>query len=295
MSTRRCCLQCLCWAVAAWAAVPVASASASASVLTLANTYHPGLDLSQYWVSEKYDGIRAHWTGTQLLTRQGMVIDAPSWFTAGWPQQAFDGELWAGRRQFAAVQSAVGQGRSDAAGWRAVRYMVFDLPQHAGNFAQRQQALRAHVNKLRQPWVQAVPQWPIPNHDALMRQLREVSNAGAEGLMLRRTDSPYRGGRSDDLIKLKLFEDAEATVVQHLAGHGKYQGVLGALLVEMPSGQRFKLGTGFSDAERAHPPPIGSSITYRFNGVHPSGLPRFARYWRVRESERQAPDRTSKQ
>lgn len=272
----------LCW-IAAWL---LTAPMAFASALTLANTYRPDLDLSKYWVSEKYDGIRAHWTGTQLLTRQGWVIDAPDWFTAGWPPQALDGELWAGRAQFAAVQSTVGQGRNDEAGWRALRYMVFDLPQQAGNFEHRQQTLRVLVNKLQQPWAQVVPQWQSKNHDALMRQLREISNAGAEGLMLRRADSPYRGGRSDDLIKLKLFEDAEATVVQHLAGKGKYQGMLGALLVEMPSGQRFKIGTGFSDAERASPPAIGSTITYRFNGAHPSGLPRFARYWRVRESAR---------
>ena len=100
--------------------------------------------------------------------------------------------------------------------------------------------------------------------------------------MLRSTEAPYRAGRSDDLIKLKLFDDAEAVVVQHLPGNGKYQSMLGALLVELPNGQRFKIGTGFSDAERANPPPIGSIITYRYNGTHPSGLPRFARFWRIR-------------
>ena len=115
-----------------------------------------------------------------------------------------------------------------------------------------------------------------------MRQLRNVSQQGAEGLMLRRADSPYRAGRSDDLIKLKLFDDAEAVVVAHLPGKGKYQGMTGALLVQMPSGQRFKIGSGLSDADRAQPPAMGSTITYRFNGSHPSGLPRFARYWRVR-------------
>ena len=100
--------------------------------------------------------------------------------------------------------------------------------------------------------------------------------------MLRRADSPYRGGRSEDLIKVKLFEDAEALVVGHLPGQGKYQGMTGALLVQMPSGQRFKIGSGLRDADRANPPPIGSTITYRYNGTHASGLPRFARYWRVR-------------
>lgn len=280
MPAQRWFTQCLCWITSCLLLTPLACASA----LTLANHYHPGLDVSQYWISEKYDGIRAHWTGAQLISRQGIVIDAPAWFTQGWPTQAMDGELWAGREQFAAAQSTVAKGAQDDAGWRKLRYMVFDLPQHRGLFAQRQQALHTQVRKLQQPWLQVAPQWQVKTHEALMRQLREHSRAGAEGLMLRRADAPYRSGRSDDLIKLKLFEDAEAVVIAHLPGQGKYLHMTGALLVEMPSGQRFKIGSGLSVADRTHPPPIGSTITYRFNGSHPSGLPRFARYWRPRNA-----------
>lgn len=262
---------------------------ACAQPLSLANNYRSDLDLSAYWVSEKYDGIRAHWTGTQLLSRQGLPISAPAWFTQHWPAQALDGELWAGRGQFAAVQSTVALGAQDDAGWRALRYMVFDVPDQPGSFALRQAALQALVARIGQDGVQAVPQWQVPRHDALMRQLRTLSQAGAEGLMLRRADAPYRAGRSDDLIKLKLWDDAEAVVVGHLPGRGKYQGLTGALLVELPSGQRVKIGSGLRDAERAHPPPVGSTITYRHNGHHPSGLPRFARYWRLRSEVLAAP------
>lgn len=269
------------WMIAACATL------ATASGLTLANTYRTDVDVRAYWVSEKYDGIRAHWDGQRLHSRQGIAIDAPAWFTQHWPAQPMDGELWAGRGQFAAVQSTIGQGAKDEAGWRALRYMVFDLPTHKGTFTQRQQALQKLVAGTDKDWVQAAPQWQVTSHEALMRQLRSMSKAGAEGLMLRRADSPYRAGRSDDLIKLKLFEDAEAVVVAHLPGKGKYQGMTGALLVAMPSGQRFKIGSGLSDADRLHPPPVGSTITYRFNGNHPSGLPRFARYWRLRTDSAQ--------
>lgn len=103
--------------------------------------------------------------------------------------------------------------------------------------------------------------------------------------MLRRDDAPYRSGRSDDLLKLKSFEDAEARVIGHLPGRGKYAGQTGALLVETPSGQRFRLGSGLPDALRRAPPPIGSVVTYRHNGTHASGLPRFARFWRVRADQ----------
>ncbi|ANY62656.1 DNA ligase [Comamonas aquatica] len=273
---------------AAWALLLggwLALSGAWGQTLTLAAPYHRQLDIQAYWVSEKYDGIRAHWTGQQLLSRQGLPIEAPAWFVRGWPRTPLDGELWAGRGQFAAVQSTVAQGAQDDAGWRRLRYMVFDVPQHPGPFTQRQQQLQRTVAAIGQDWVQVAPQWQVPSHDALQRQLRSYSQAGAEGLMLRHAQAPYRGGRSEDLIKLKLFEDAEAVVVAHLPGQGKYRGMTGALLVEAPSGQRFKLGSGLSDANRRQPPPIGSTITYRFNGTHPSGLPRFARYWRLRTTD----------
>lgn len=262
---------------------PAATATApSAAPVTLAQTYREGYALPQYWVSEKYDGIRAYWTGQQLRSRQGQTIDAPGWFTQGWPQQPLDGELWAGRGQFALVQSAVGSGRSNDAGWRQLRFMVFDLPAHPGPFTARLQQLRTTVAAVQQPWLQAAPQWRVDSHAALMRQLRALDQAGAEGLMLRHADSPYRAGRSEDLLKLKLHDDAEAVVIGHVPGRGKYQGMTGALWVQTPQGQRFKLGSGLSDAERAAPPAMGSTVTYRYNGTHPSGLPRFARFWRVR-------------
>ena len=133
--------------------------------------------------------------------------------------------------------------------------------------------------------MQAVPQWRVASHGELMQQLRAHDKAGAEGLMLRRGDAPYRGGRSEDLLKLKSFDDAEGLVVGHVPGRGKYAGQTGALLVQMPDGQRFRLGSGLSDALRRDPPPLGTLVTYRFNGTHAGGLPRFARFWRVRADQ----------
>ena len=249
---------------------------------TLAQGYRAGIDVTAYWVSEKYDGVRALWTGRELVSRQGLPIRAPAWFTAGWPATPLDGELWAGRGRFDAAQSAVAQATPQDAQWRALRYMVFDLPGHAGTFGERLPALRVTVAAMNQPWVQAVPQWRVASHEALMKQLRDHEKAGAEGLMLRRDGAPYGGGRSDDLLKLKSFEDAEAVVVGHVPGKGKYAGQTGALIVELPDGRRLRLGSGLPDALRRAPPPLGAVVTYRYNGTHASGLPRFARFWRVR-------------
>ena len=269
---------CLAWL--AFAALPAQAADAPA--LLLANVYRPGMPLADYWVSEKYDGVRGYWDGHTLRTRGGETVAAPAWFTAGWPATPMDGELWAGRGRFGHAQSTTRQQQPDDAAWRQMRFMVFDLPAHGGVFDERLGALKTLVASIQQNWVQAVPQQRVASDAALQTLLQRTVRAGGEGLMLHKGSSLYRSGRSDDLIKLKIHEDTEALVVGHLPGKGKHAGRLGALLVEMPTGQRFRLGGGLSDADRANPPPIGSWVTYRFRGTHEGGLPRFASFVRVR-------------
>lgn len=260
-----------------------APALAEPPPLLLARVYQPGLPLAGYWVSEKYDGVRGYWDGQRLRTRGGEAIAPPAWFTAGWPATALDGELWAGRGQFAHAQSTVRSAAAGDAAWKQMRFMVFDLPAHPGSFDQRLPELQATVARMGQPWVQAAPQRRVASHEALQALLARTVRAGGEGLMLHRGASLYRAGRSDDLIKVKTHEDAEAKVLAHLPGKGRHAGQLGALLVELPDGQRFRLGAGLSELERAAPPPVGSWVTYRYRGTHASGLPRFASFVRVRE------------
>lgn len=140
------------------AGLPVHADATPRAPVMLANSYHPGVDLSAYWVSEKYDGVRGYWDGKQLWTRGGEPVHPPAWFVAGWPAVPMDGELWAGRGRFSEAVSTVRTRQPDDAAWRTLRFMVFDLPAHGGTFDQRLPALRAMVAALNLPWVQAVPQ-----------------------------------------------------------------------------------------------------------------------------------------
>jgi DNA ligase-1 len=101
--------------------------------------------------------------------------------------------------------------------------------------------------------------------------------------MLRKPGSRYVAGRSDTLLKVKSFLDSEARVVGHQAGTGKHKGRLGALLVELPNGTRFKVGTGMSDAERNEPPAVGEIITFRYQELTDAGVPRFPSFIGVRQ------------
>ena len=248
----------------------------------LATPYRTGIDVSAYWVSEKLDGVRAHWDGQQLQTRSGQPITPPGWFTRGWPRTAMDGELWTGNGRFDEVSALVRKGKAADAEWRRVRFMVFDLPTHGGTFDARVARMQALARSTKVAWLQPIAQSRLGNAVELEARLKQVVAAGGEGLMLHRGNALYQAGRSDDLLKYKLYEDAEARVVAHAPGKGKYTGMLGALVVRMPDGRQFRLGTGFTDAQRSDPPPVGSLVTYRYNGLTSKGLPRFARFMRIR-------------
>ncbi|MDG6348082.1 DNA ligase [Luteimonas sp. 8-5] len=241
-----------------------------------------GIDVSQYLVSEKLDGVRGRWDGHRLWTRGGLPVAAPAWFTAGWPPVPMDGELWIGRGQFEAASSIVRGAPGNDAEWRRMRFMVFDLPDDGAVFAQRARRIGELTASAGVPWLRAVEQFEVPDRIALDARLAATAAAGGEGLVLHRRDAHYRAGRSGDLLKYKPYRDAEACVVGHTPGRGKYAGMLGALVVERDDGLRFRIGTGFSDAQRADPPPPGSVVTYRYNGLGSNGVPRFARFLHVR-------------
>lgn len=260
------------------------SAAAEAPALLLANLDGPHIDPQHYLVSEKLDGVRAYWDGRSLRFRSGREVAAPASFLARLPAgQALDGELWLGRRMFDTLSGTVRAERPDEAAWQPIKYMLFELPGAPGRFDERLQRLEAIAEAAAWPGLQAVPHRRVANRAELQSLLAATVRDGGEGLMLHRADAPYATGRSDLLIKLKPQWDNEAVVVGHRAGRGKYLGMMGALELEMPSGHRFLLGTGFSDAQRRDPPPLGATVSYRYRELTPGGLPRFASFLRVQD------------
>ncbi len=169
--------------------------------------------------------------------------------------------------------------------WHGISYMIFELPNAPGTFAIRAKRIVEIVKQANIPYLKAVTQFRVKDETELNLRLNKVVADGGEGLMLHRADALYTTGRSDVLLKLKLLYDAEATVVAYTAGRGKNKGKLGALVVETPEGVQFKLGTGFSDAQRANPPKIGSTITYTYKDITKNGKPKFASFLRVRDDK----------
>lgn len=260
------------------------ASQASTPGLQLANTYHDNIDLNKYWVSEKYDGVRAYWDGKQLLSRQGNIILAPDWFTAPLPGEKLDGELWLARGKFDQLSGIIRRQTPIDSDWTKIKYMVFDLPRSPMIFDDRLKRLEAIIQKIDPLHIQLVKQEKITTNELLMQKLDDVVIGGGEGLMLHLGSSAYKTFRSDDLLKLKKYSDAEATIIEYIPGKGKFKGMLGSILVETEDEKRFKIGSGFSDAERKNPPAIGSVITYKFFGLTSKGTPRFASFLRVRNA-----------
>ncbi|MEK7345520.1 MAG: DNA ligase [Pseudomonadota bacterium] len=238
-----------------------------------------------FLVSEKLDGVRAVWDGRVLRFRSGRVIAAPAWFLSALPPVALDGELWIGRGAFDRLSGLVRTALPDDVGWHAVQYQVFDAPGYAAPFAERVRFVASMLAAAQVPWLMPLAHAVVPDATDLQARLQATVAQGGEGLVLHRADALWRAGRTDALYKFKPEPDEEGVVVGHQPGQGRLQGQTGALLVQMPSGQRFALGAGLSDAWRRAPPPIGAWVTYRYRGRTPSGLPRFASFLRVRDPE----------
>ena len=248
----------------------------------LAQTWDNERDLAGWWLSEKLDGVRAWWDGGQFLSRQGNVYHAPSWFTAGLPASPLDGELWLARKAFQRTVSVVRR-HDGCDAWRGITFVVFDAPALVEPFEARQQFLNETFEECRPPFARVLSQERCAGEKHLRQELARVEALGGEGLMLREPESQYEAGRSATLLKLKSFQEGEARVLEHLPGRGRHRGRTGALLVELPGGERFSVGSGFTDAARNTPPQLGSLITFRYQELTERGVPRFPSFVRVRD------------
>ena len=268
----------------AWVALTDSQAKTGLDIL-LAQNAPTKFDPRVYLVSEKLDGVRAVWDGREMRFRSGRPLAAPAWFLAKLPPTPMDGELWLGRGKFDQLSGIVRKEQPVDTDWQQIKYMVFELPGGDGDFQRRYYRMRFMAQGAQWPQFEAHEQFRVATLEALHDRLRQVVAAGGEGLMLHKTDADYVTGRSSVLLKLKPVADAEAEVVAHIPGKGRLEGILGALEVKTEDGIRFKLGTGFSDAQRKTPPPLGSRVTYTYRDVTPKGVPRFAAFLRMAAPE----------
>ncbi len=217
-------------------------------------------------VERKLDGVRAlafrDGPRVSLRSRNERPLDGayPEVViaVAGQVQQRFvlDGEVVAFdgvRTSFARLQGRLGlhDPRAALATGIPVFYYVFDLL-HLDGLDTTRLPLTERLRLLRRA---------ITFDDPLRRSDHRVGGVqaayeqacarGEEGVMVKRADSPYVGGRSGDWLKLKCVRDQELVVGGFTPGAGSREG-FGALLVGYYEGPHLryagKVGTGFDRA-----------------------------------------------
>ena len=280
-----------------------------------------------WWASEKWDGIRALWDGEKIISRGSGVgkpkvyTHVPEWFKMTLPPGvALDGEIWIGRGMFQKTSrlSTLKPGKSYTEKqindiWAGtedppVIFKVFDIPSENFPFEQRMKLLQTIVknrkkywNKLNYPGKQVYPlqfteQVKIKSMEQLVDLYTKLTSAGAEGIMLRASGSPYETKRSKYMLKYKIKEDAECVVREYTPGEGRLTGLLGSLYCEIlqdgnPSGIFTHIGTGLTDSQREnyiipnHPEaiPIGSIVSFSYMEMTKDGIPRHPVYRGIRD------------
>ena len=147
-----------------------------------------------FLMSEKFDGFRAMWDGSEFVSREGNVFPAPASIRNAMPPVALDGELWVGRGMLGKVAGAV-----RSADWSALSFCVFDAP-IAGTASER----IAWLSTLSLPsFCNVVEHVRCESSAHLDRLFDAVVGTGGEGLVIRDPSACYEVGRSSAMLKVK--------------------------------------------------------------------------------------------
>jgi len=255
-------------------------------MLMLANTYEQQRVVGFPCVMQpKLDGVRAVWQNQQLQSKAGKVFNHLEHITVellGISQQ-LDGELYSPTLPLPKLVALLNKkklNKTELKQMQSVKLHVFDHIAD-GTFNQRYKALPAiiagkqHLALVENVWVDDGLQ--------LKAQYDAYLNAAYEGAMIRKPDSLYTAGRSDALLKLKPFFEAEF-IIQNVVGVG----VLECLTADGKPFHASIKGWTYKDKEQAwlKPKPfIGKPATIRHLGLLASGKPRSAQAVAIRDYE----------
>ena len=192
---------------------PLLVSGKDAPPLQLANIYHSSIQIQDYWISEKYDGVRAYWDGKQFISKQGKPYHAPYWFIKNFPDVPLDGELWLARAQFDKLSGIVRKHVPIDAEWQTVIYQVFDLPKSDYTFDVRLEQLEALVKQQTIPaWLQLIPQFKLKNEAELWQTLERINaKKGEVSVLLVEKDDAYVDV-TDNLTFLE--DDGQSTILR---------------------------------------------------------------------------------
>lgn len=132
------------------------------------------------------------------------------------------------------------------------KFMVFDIIITDMAFSERLDKLMQI--KFRSGYLEVAKQ-KLVHYNEIQKLARVAAQEGWEGIILKSPDHLYREGkRVNDAIKVKHRLEAALMCVGVTAGEGKYEGMIGSLVLEDSEGLTVSVGSGLSDDERANFP-----------------------------------------
>ncbi len=236
-------------------------------------------NISGWMMSEKLDGIRGYWNGSQLFTKNGNPVSAPKEFIQNFPPFELDGELYSKRGEFEFIQNTV-LDKKPGKGWEKITYNIFEVPNQKGDFLQRLQIAEEWFSKHPNIHVNIIRQIKCRDEEHLQSFLKKIVELKGEGVIVKDPNQNYHTGRSPYILKVKKVYDMEGVVTGH---NLRQNGTLKSLVVKLENGTLFNLGGGFTKLQRAKPPKIGETVTFKYYGFTKNGKPKFASFLRVRK------------
>lgn len=244
----------------------------------------------------KYDGVRCiTFVGNdgeiKILSRKGKPYKIPhleKWAMEHRSMLPLDGELYNHKElTFQEIISAVKK-ESDIT--RKIRYVVYDRPVDGlDNKTRWSQLMNAALH-----WEKDAPLYlsesrMCNNMEEIWAYHKECVSNGYEGVIVRNLDGLYEFGfRSNNLIKVKTFDDAEFKIVDVVEATGRDEGTAifvcecdGGTFNVKPQGSRELRAEYFNNAESL----IGKMVTIQYQGLSDDGIPRFPSAISVRDYE----------
>jgi len=159
--------------------------------LMLAQTYDPEKHEVLGWLmSEKMDGVRCYWNGSNMYSRNGNMFYPPDWFKELLPKFPLDGELWTKREDFQKIVSIVKK-HSPGEEWKDISLQVFDAPKMKAPFEARLKKLQKVVDQTNSKHLIMLKQTKMESLEDLDKMMDEITGKGGEGVMLKDPTSDY--------------------------------------------------------------------------------------------------------
>lgn len=237
---------------------------------------YPIEDGTEFWLTQKLNGVRATFLDGKLIARSGNPYTGVEHITDVLEREfgegfVFDGELTLRDKgnlsDNEAFRVATGILNSDMPRKITVSYTIFDvIPRddfvnckQSMNYAARRELidrLSADLSvKVYEDWN---PNWyvkflPVLYHgndiSVIDGFLEQMVREDKEGLILN-TNVPYKRTRHRGILKIKRFYTMDLPIIRCEEGTGRLERTLGAFVLDY-KGNEVKVGTGFSDEQRA--------------------------------------------